>query len=202
MSDVSPPMEIRIVQDLLNHGAEWVDPSFRVAGEGEAELIFEGERLYLTPKTPQYDEYHRVMATSGLQHVEPFLGAQFSDPGYIVGVVPRDSRTIAQIVRGQQPGLGMTVYDAMEIVGGAVNRMSEQAGVVPVAGSLSLKSLLITRENPDVLFTPNMTFEPTSEGGLDVVARAIDDELAEAGYEAARPGLGEAFRRGLRHGRE
>lgn len=86
---------------LLDAGTERITGSFSVAYVDQGEVLFEERRLLLTPRDDLYEQYKNVLQATGLPCVdaEPHL----SVGGAVIGEIPREARTMPQIIRSVQP---------------------------------------------------------------------------------------------------
>jgi hypothetical protein len=189
--------EVAAMRDtLLKHGAEAIDPAFATAGPDQAELIFANKRLLITPRDDEYATYAAVMQRAELPYPTDTTGS----PTVVIAEIPRDARTLPQVMRSKQPSGGRIIRDVFETVGQSLDRIMQAAQVSPAAGQVALRKMLILRSENEVMLMPPLAFVPVESGTkpalVDEMAAQLLPEYSRFGGEA----LLDAFKRGLKHG--
>ena len=193
-NDPTPAVDQR-VHDLLAQGALPVNYSFNAARDGQGDLIFNHRRYLVTPNDEQFGTYSEIMEATSLPHVQ--ADSRLSDAAVIFAEMPRDVRSIPQIIRSKQPTEGMNSGDVFFKIGQRLNELSVTKNVVPNPTTFSLGQLVVLRSEGDILFLPPIDFsEPTvlsKEQLVRSVRRDIQARYARFGGAA----LLEQFKKGL-----
>ena len=144
------------VQHFLEEGGVPVDPSFRVASDGQGEVIFQERRLLITPRDKAWEEYTELLEAAGLPRItaDEVLGSD----EVVVGEIPRDARSLPRVMRGEQSAHGMTSVDVFRMLGTTLHSLGEHARAMPDAADLSLERILMLRHDAAILLVPPLSF--------------------------------------------
>lgn len=149
------------MNDLIESGAKQVTPSFSIAREGQGDIVYQNHRYLVTPNDDDFTRYVEIMELSELPHIvnTPELG----DDNVIVGEIPRDARTVTQLIRGVQPAEGLTVSDVFYMTGQTIHAMVDKASVLPEPVNFNLDQVLMLRFQAEVMIPPTTFVDATAE---------------------------------------
>lgn len=181
---------------LVHMGAKEVDPAVTVAGFGQAEVIVEDERFFITPNDGSYARYVDVMTKAEIPFVEnsPHLG----DHDVVVGRIKRNARSIPQILRSKQPRGGEVIYGVFSRIGSELGEIAKTSGVVPAMGRIPLRQMLVLpAEAGKVLFTPPVEFSQAAANFEEELVVGMANELSPEFDRQSDLNLLRAFAEGL-----
>lgn len=140
----SDPEVANHLEFFVAHGAEPLADAFSVASHDEAEFVYEERRFLIAPQDEHYLRYASVLMRAKAHYV----GADnnFTDLQVVVGEIPRDARTLPQVMRSKQPNSGETLAGVFNSMGSMFRSIVEKSGAAPVASTVSLKNILVLRE--------------------------------------------------------
>lgn len=188
------PVAVKI-QDLLDSGAQPLNPAFSVANADQGEVVFNDRRLLVADNDDTYRRYAHVLKDAEVPYVEnnPLLG----NNRVIVGEIPRDARALSTIIRSVQPHNGEDVRDVFAILGREVRQIIDRKGVAPSPESVNLDRLLVVRSNLSVLLVPPVDFVPTTEDTSEALTQAIYRQLTPKYERFGSAALLASFQDGL-----
>ena len=194
-----PPSPVEaLTQRLIDSGARPIWDIASIADEGQSEVLLGDRRLLITPNDVLFKKYVQAMSQAGLLHLEN--DSELGDEEVAVTEIPRDARSITQLLPGYPPIDGYGLHDAFSQIGEHISRLEAQQGLAPTVGSLSLDKIIVVRTKADVMFTPGFALEPfadtTNRGIIDSMHKQLIPDYAKFG--AAE--LIESLVTGLEHG--
>lgn len=182
-------------QQFMRNGAEKLSLSFGVAGPGQAEMVYQGRRFLLTPNDSLFASYTDTLAGNNIEHLSP--DSTYSTHEVIVGEIPRDARTLPQIMRSIQPTNELTINDVFFALGKRLNDLSSERGVLPAAHDLYLKGIMLMRSRLQLLMLPPVEFLPVTEHGKEATVENIKSQLMNGYLRFNSGGLLASFTAGL-----
>jgi hypothetical protein len=184
------------VQELQKAGAVTTITPFNVASKEQADLVFGGRRFLVTANDEGYRRYAELLRNAGVPYVSP--SERYSTEDVVVGAIPRDARTLPQIIRGHQSERGgLRSTDVFYLAGNTLGKIATAESAIPRAGDISLGKMLVIREEEKVLLVPPLHFEGVDAEGVTRVLEAVQDQLFPEYERFGAVALLQSFERGL-----
>lgn len=181
--------------DLASQGAVVVEASFSVAGQGRADVIYDGRRLLITPNDEDYATYADVMQRSGLPYVANDSG--LGDESVVVGLLPRDVRSFPKVMRGLQADGGVNAVSLFFEAGRSIDHMINIAKVAPAIADISISRTLVLRDRGEVLWVPPIQFETVDEETKNDLLTSMGEQLNTGYARFGAVALLRSFEQGL-----
>jgi hypothetical protein len=184
------------VDSLVERGAVEVAKPFRVARLDQGEVIFSGERLLVTPNNLVQKQYEQVLGEAGVRHLQENPDLTTADVAVLD--IPRDARTIAQVIRSKQPQGGRILEGVFRQLGSSVEQIATRTGHVPSGDALAVDRVLIMRAEQDVALVPPVEFHDYEPGiSEQAVSQGMHDQLFPEYERFGAAALEQAFNQGL-----
>lgn len=190
----NPEVAARVVE-MVQDGAALIEPSFSVASESQAEVIYKDRRYLITPNDDSYKHYVAEMEGSGLRYVKN--DSELSTQDLVVGEITRTARAIPQVLRSAQPRGGQTIREVFYAIGGTFNILAQQRNVGPKVGFVILQKMLILRGENEIMIAPPVEFEPISEESKQKLIEGMQSQLLPDYANFGGAALLKAFEQGL-----
>ena len=133
-------------------GAVPVDSSFNVAGDNQADLSLNGQRLFVTPNDERYKQYAELMSAARLPYVHNAKG--YGNEDVVVGEIPGDARTLPQIIRPHQSNLGLRSSDVFFMLGRTLHRAVEANRNANLPLNFNVGKILVLRVQQEIMVMP------------------------------------------------